>query len=197
MEKNMKTKLIRLIPAALLLTATAAPAAHMWEDPGDWWKGHFTYDRQAQRYNAQELSLDLFASYINPEGNFGDLFDTSIREGYWGGGVGLNYFVTGGFGLGADFNMSSKPEEFDLVDQATGNVILRLPLGNSGIAPYLIGSGGRGFSPQDMWVYGGGVGLEARFNLTTGVFSDARFFWNDKDTDYNRLLIRAGLRLAF
>jgi hypothetical protein len=55
----------------------------------------------------------------------------------------------------------------------------------------------REISPRYGWVYGGGVGLEMRFNPTTGIFSDARFLWSDQATADNRLLLRAGVRLAF
>jgi len=195
--KNKSTKLVCLC-AVFLLSAGVATAQHAWNDPGGWWSGHFTYEKDnAPLYNSQEISLDLFASYINPEGKFGDLFETSIRNGFWGGGAGLNYFFTRELGLGADFNISSKPDDLNLVDQVTGNFIARLPLGNSGVAPYLIGSGGRGMSPNWDWVYGGGVGMEMRLNPTTGLFSDARFLWSDRSTADNRLLIRAGVRLAF
>ena len=192
-----KNTILVCIAGVSLLTAGTAKAQHAWEDPNGWVNGHFTYDKNAPLYNPQEVSLDLFASYINPEGKFNDLFETSIRNGFWGGGAGLNYFFTRELGVGADFNISSKPDDLNLFDQVTGNFIARLPIGNSGLAPYLIGSGGRGMSPHWDWVYGGGVGLEMRFNPTTGIFSDARFFWNDRSTEDNRLLIRAGLRLAF
>ena len=64
--------------------------------------------------------------------------------------------------------------------EVTGNLILRLLLGESGFAPYFIGSGDRRISPRYEWVYGGGVGLEYRFNPSTGIFSDAGFLWADK-----------------
>jgi hypothetical protein len=194
----MKLKQIVIISAAFLLTAgvTRAQTAHVWSDPSGWWDAHFAYDINAPRYTAQELSLDLFGSYINPEGKFTDLFDTNIRHGFWGGGAGLNYFITRELGLGVDFNMSDKPEG-RLVDDVVGNVFVRLPLGNSGVAPYFFGSGGRGISPIYQWVYGGGVGLEYRWNPATGIFTDARFLWGDKGTVYNKLLIRAGLRIVF
>ncbi len=185
------------IVCGCLLTAGTVRAQHIWEDSSGWWSGHFSYDNPAPKYASQELSLDLFASYINPEGEFGDLFETNIRRGFWGGGVGLNYFFTRIVGLGADFNISSKPDDLNLVDQVTGNLLVRLPIGNSGLAPYLIGSGGRAMSPRYDWVYGGGVGLEMRVNPTTGIFSDARFLWADESTADNRLLIRAGVRIAF
>lgn len=86
------------------------------------------------------------------------------------------------------------------MDDVVGSLILRLPIGNSGVAPYAIGSGGRIIGGDGLpwqWTYGGGVGLECRWSPTMGVFSDARFFWGDKGTIYNRLLIRAGLRVVF
>lgn len=185
------------IVCACLSIETAVYAQHLWQDPSAWWENHFSYDNNAPKYSSQEVSLDLFASYINPEGGFGDLFETDIRRGFWGGGAGLNYYFTRLVGVGADFNISSKPDDLNLVDQTTGNVMFRLPLGNSGLAPYVIGSGGRAMSPRYDWVYGGGVGLEMRFNPSTGVFSDARFLWADRTTADNRLLIRAGVRLTF
>ena len=194
----MRTTRIASLIAVLLLGAATTRAAHVWSDPSGWWDAHFGYDINAPRYTGQELSLDLFGSYLNPEGDFNELFETDMRHGFWGGGAGFNYFPVRELGFGANFNISAKPDEdVDLVDQVVGNVTLRLPLGNSGVAPYLIGSGGRGMSPIYNWVYGGGVGFEYRWNPITGVFTDARFFWNDESTSYNRLVIRAGLRLVF
>lgn len=193
-----KNTIIVCIAGLCLFAGTTVKAQHAWEDPSGWWGGHFAYDKNnAPSYNSQELSLDLFASYINPEGRFGDLFETNIRNGFWGGGAGVNYFFTRELGIGADFNISSKPDDLNLVDQVTGNLIFRIPIGNSGVAPYLIGSGGRAMSPTWDWLYGGGVGLEMRLNPTTGIFSDARFLWSDRSTANNRLLIRAGVRLTF
>jgi hypothetical protein len=197
----MRIKRLIIVVATLALTLNVARAAHVWSDPSGWWDAHFVYDADAPRYTTQELSLDLFGSYINPEGKFNDLFDTSIRNGFWGGGVGLNYFLTREIGLAADYNISAKPEG-NLSDHVVGSLVLRLPLGNSGVAPYLLGSGGRAFNDlygNDLyhWVYGGGVGLEYRWSPTTGIFSDGRFLWSEEGTEYSRLLIRAGLRLVF
>jgi hypothetical protein len=192
-----KSSIILGIVGACAFSATSVRAQHMWEDPNAWMGNHFAYDTKPPLYSSQEVSLDLFASYINPEGKFHDLFETSIREGFWGGGAGVNYFLTREFGIGADFNISSKPDDINLVDQVTGNLIFRLPIGSSGVAPYAIGGGGRAMSPRYDWVYGGGVGLEFRFNPTTGIFSDARFLLADRSTADNRLLIRTGIRITF
>lgn len=192
----MKFKLI-VFAATMVAASGLAQTAHIWQDSGGWWDSHFAYDQNAARYNAEELSLDLFGSYLNPERRFNQLFDTNIRHGFWGGGAGLNYFFTRELGIGTDFNISSKPDDINLVDNWVGNLYARLPLGNSGLAPYIFGGGGRAMSPIYQWTYGGGVGLEYRFNPTTGIFSDARFLWGDKGTIYDNLVIRAGLRFVF
>jgi len=190
----MKTKTILTCAAALALGAGITDAADIWTDPSAWSQGLFAANQNdAPKYNAQELSLDLSGSYINPEHRLPDLFNTNIRHGMWGGGVGLNYFFLREVGIGGDVNFSDHGD--GITDQATGNVILRLPVGNTGFAPYAIGSGGRGMYPVWQWVYGGGVGLEYRFNPELGLFSDARYFWADRGFD--RLFLRVGFRIAF
>ncbi len=198
----MKMKKLLTLTAALCLTAGMAQAAHIWEDSGAWWDTHWrAYDpNSGPLFTSQELSLDLFGSYYNPEGQFNELFETSIKHGWWGGGAGLNYFITREIGLETDFNMSAHGGK--IVDYWVGNVVLRLPIGNSGLAPYAMGGGGRMIGNEAtgqewQWMYGGGVGLEMRFNPVTAIFSDARFYWGDKGTEFNRLVIRGGLRLVF
>ena len=110
--------------------------------------------------------------------------------------MGLNYFLTEEFGIGADFNISPKPDERN-EDYILGNVFARLPIGATGLSPYVIGSAGRAMSPSWDWLYGFGPGLEYRFNALTGIFTDARFLWANESTSMNRLTIRVGLRLVF
>jgi hypothetical protein len=121
------------------------------------------------------------------------LFDTNIRRGRWGGDVGVNYFFTRVFGLGVDVNMPDNGG--NLVDAAFANVIGRLPLGNSGFAPYVFGGGGRTTDQTWKWMGQVGLGLEFRFNHTVGVYTDARYLWPQHSSD--GLLLRAGLRIAF
>jgi hypothetical protein len=160
-----------------------------------------------------ELSLDLFGSYINPEDGFVHLFDNNIHHGSWGGGAGLNFFFTRMLGIGTDFNVSDHQGYFYnyggggfyngrhgntwAVDDWVGNIYVRFPLWNTGLAPYIYGGGGRGMYPSWDWVYGGGVGLEFRFTPGIGIFSDARFLWSNESTLLNTVTIRAGLRIAF
>ena len=58
----MKIRNIVSVEAVLLVTATGARAAHVWEDPNVWWASHFTYDTAGTpRYTAAELSFDVSA----------------------------------------------------------------------------------------------------------------------------------------
>jgi hypothetical protein len=191
----MKLKTVITVATAWMLTAGMAKAVHIWEDPGAWSGDIFKYDTTTPKYTANELSLDLSGSYIAAEGEFHDVLKTSIRgnRGTWGGNAGLDYFFTRMLGVGGDINMSANGGRF--IDQALGSVILRFPLDPTGLAPYIMGGGGRSFDPSWEWLGHAGAGLEYRFNPVTGIFADARFIWADHSD--NRLLLRAGLRLAF
>jgi hypothetical protein len=193
-DQIMKLNKMMVFTAALTLVAGMAKAAHVWEDPNAWTTGIFVYDTgTAPKFTANELSLDLFGSFTGSEQRIEDLFETNIRHGFWGGGVGLNYFITREIGLGVDANMPANHGA--LVDEVLGNLILRLPIESIGLAPYVFGGGGRGIDPQWEWIGQAGVGLEFRFNPTVGIFTDARYLWLDHTSD--KVLLRAGLRLVF
>jgi len=184
------------VGAALIVTAGTAKAAHVWEDPNNWFAGHFTYDTAGTpRYTPAEFSFDAFGSYVAPERRFSKLFETNIRHGDWGGGVGLNYFFTRELGLSGEINIPDNGGNF--VDQVSGSLIARFPIEPSGFAPYVFGGGGRGTDPVWEWLVHGGVGLEYRFNPATGIFIDARYIWHVKDDSTDRILFRAGFRLVF
>jgi hypothetical protein len=190
----MKIKMLGTITAALLLTSGIAQAAHVWEDPGGWWSGHWYVAHDATpKFTDQELSLDLFGSFVSNERRAEDIFKTNIRHGHWGGGVGVNYFFVREFGVSGDINISDNRGNF--IDQATGNLVARLPIESAGLAPYIFGGGGRSFDPEWEWLGDAGVGIEWRPNPATGIFVDARYEWLDKTAD--RLLLRGGLRLVF
>jgi hypothetical protein len=177
-----------------MLTAGTARSAQIWEDPNGWLDSHFSYDRSgAPKFSANELSLDLFGSYSNPESSFGRLTHNDLDRGFWGGGVGVNYFFIPQFGIGSDVNLSA--HSGNIVDQVMGNAILRLPIESASVAPYIFGGAGRGISPAWEWVWDAGAGVEFRLNSATGIFVDARYIWADESTD--RIVFRAGLRLVF
>jgi hypothetical protein len=107
--------------------------------------------------------------------------------------VGLNYFPDPYIGIGGDINMPANGGH--LVDNIYGQLIGRIPIANSGVAPYIFGGGGRTTWPAWNWEGHAGVGLEYRFNPALGIFSDARYTWVKNTPD--ELLIRAGLRVVF
>jgi len=174
-------------------TTTTTTTEHVWSNPQDWWASHWKYDN-GDRYTANEVSLDLFGSYFAGQRKIEDLFKTNIRHGFWGGGVGVNYFFCRYIGIGGDINI---PDDHfgNFVDNIDGNLTARLPIGNSGLAPYVFGGGGRQTDPLWEWTGHAGVGLEYRFNQVTGVFADARYMWVDKTPD--EILMRAGVRFVF
>jgi hypothetical protein len=207
----MKLKRIITVTMAGALMASAAQAVHIWQDAGAWSSTVFTYST-APRYTGNELSLDMFGSFTHTENSLSDLFDTNIkRGGQWGGGVGINYFFTPWLGIGSDINFSDHRDQTaggpgheggPFADYVMGNAILRLPLCNSGFAPYVFGGGGRGFNPHYEWLADLGVGLEYRITPGFGIFSDGRYIWHDHDSTAedpgrDRLLLRAGIRLVF
>jgi hypothetical protein len=194
----MKTKKTIVSAAFLLLMAGTTQAGtvqtvHVWEDPTDWMGGHFCYNVQGPRYTAQELSFDMFGSFTAAERGLSHLFETNIRHGEWGGGVGLNYFFIRELGIGADINIPANGGNF--VDSVSASLIARWPIEPSGFAPYIFGGGGRGTDPAWEWLAHAGVGVEYRWNPTTGIFVDGRYMWADQSFD--RLILRGGVRLVF
>ncbi len=192
----MKHRHLIPIVVSWLSLASTVNAAHIWESPRDWGQGLLTYDHQSiPLYSANEFSMDLGASYGAAERGLKHLFKTSIKgdRGTWGGDVGLNYFFTRHIGLGVDVNMPDNGG--NLIDSMLGNLIGRIPLGNSGFAPYVFGGGGRTTDRNWDWTGHAGAGLEFRFSHTVGVYTDGRYLWPQHRTD--GLLLRTGIRIAF
>lgn len=76
-------------------------------------------------FHAHELSLDMFGQYSVGEGP--DRAGT-FRDHGWGGGVGMNYFVTRNFGIGIDGAWLDAKEANYTSRGATG-----IALGNQGV----------------------------------------------------------------
>ncbi len=196
----MKNKLVTLTAGVMLAasagmaqtTTTTTTDTHLWNDPSGWWNNHWC-NPCGDRYTSGEVSLDMFGSYIAGQRGIEHLFETNIRHGTWGGGVGLNYFFSRYIGIGGDINIPDDGGNF--VNNIDGSLFARLPIGNSGFAPYIFGGGGRQTQPAWEWTGHVGVGLEYRFNAITGIFTDARYMWVDKTPD--EIMFRAGLRVIF
>lgn len=145
-------------------------------------------------YRSGELSLDGFGTGSIGKYTIDHLSGDRIRQhGQLGAGVGLNYFFTRNLGIGAEAYSENTSGTF--IDNASGNLTLRLPLGQSGLAPYVFGGGGRQFDRLEAWFGQAGGGLEYRFNQHIGVFVDARMVLPDEAKYYG--VARLGMRFAF
>jgi hypothetical protein len=154
-------------------------------DTSSTWSDRWKYDKENHtKFMPNEGSIDLFGTYATRD-RFGN------GEDGWGGGIGLNYFLTRYVGIGAD----SYIEEWKVPYRVNGSLLIRLPIDPVGLAPYVFGGGGREWKYAAQWTAHAGAGLEFRLNSHTGIFADARRVFPDKTQDY--ALWRAGLRLAF
>jgi hypothetical protein len=145
-------------------------------------------------YRDQEFSIDLFGSgSINNE-TINHLSGNSVEHhSLVGGGGGVNFFFCRYVGVGAEGEYENSSHHF--LDSASGNLILRLPIADTGIAPYIFGGGGHQFDQIDQNFAQGGAGVEFRFTEHIGLFLDARYVFADKTEDYG--VGRAGLRFSF
>ena len=108
-------------------------------------------------YRAHELSVDGFGAASLGEYTIDHLSGSKVRNNTrLGAGAGINYFITRNIGVGADAYSENTTGAF--VDSVSANLILRLPLGQSGFAPYAYGGGGRQFDMVEAWFAQVGAG---------------------------------------
>jgi hypothetical protein len=145
-------------------------------------------------YHAGEFSIDGYGVGALHEHDFdnGVLARHDLR---WGGGAGINFFFTKYIGVGGDAYAIGQSHTHSFVDTTTGNLIFRVPILNTGIAPYIFGGAGYQFQGIDQIVGGGGVGVEFRLVPHFSIFADARYLAAVKTEDYG--LGRAGVRISF
>lgn len=73
--------------------------------------------------------------------------------------------------------------------------ILRIPILDWKVAPYVIGSAGFDFDQDNARFYSAGVGLDWRATRKVGAFADVQQYWRQKSED--NLGVRLGLRYTF
>jgi len=151
-------------------------------------------EHQHGLYHCNELSLDAFGTASLGRYTIEHLSNSRVRHNTEvGAGVGINYFITRNLGIGAD--MYSENIGGPFIDSGEANLILRLPLGHSGFAPYIFGGGGDQFDMAKTWFGQAGIGLEYRFARHMGLFVDARGVLPDETKCYG--VSRLGLRFVF
>lgn len=154
----------------------------------------FAYDRDTtELFRANEFSLDLFGAYNSAQSRLGSISTRSLRQGEWGGGIGINYFFTRYVGIASDTHWMDWEGSF--IDNVTASLVVRAPLDNIRLAPYAFGGAGRIFEGRDSWSAHAGGGLEFRLNPHLGLFADGRYTWVDHGGDF--AMARFGVRVGF
>ena len=144
-------------------------------------------------YLAGELQVDLFGS-----GTFVD-----VDDDFYGGGVGVNYFITQYIGVGASWNLIDVDNSFNsssdtVVHDISADLLLRAPLfgEESCTAIYGILGGGVITNGTTLGTFNFGVGLEHRFLDNVGLFIEGRQkFVPAADADFTS--VRVGARVVF
>lgn len=145
-------------------------------------------------FRANEWNLDLFGSVSVGQDTLNNISGERVREdGRLGAGFGVSYFITRHLGIGGDAYAENTAHSF--FDDASANVIFRIPFDRAHLAPYVYGGGGRQFDPFEIWFAQAGGGLEWRFTRGFGIFADARYVLTDEVRNFG--LGRAGVRLSF
>jgi hypothetical protein len=151
-------------------------------------------NNQGDYYRSSELSVDAFGSGSLGEYTLNHLSGPSVRQNVrFGLGAGLSYFITRNIGIGGEAYSENTTGAF--IDSASANLTLRLPLGQSGFAPYIFGGGGHQFDMAQLWFGQFGGGMEFRFTPHVGIFVDARAVVPNETRYYG--VARLGLRFAF
>ena len=146
-------------------------------------------------YKAHELNFLFFGTGTVGDDTLDNPSSKRIeRDGELGAGAGINYFFHRFVGIeGYAYSESTGGRQF--VDTIGGNLIFRVPIGESGVAPYVLAGGARQLDPVIQWTVDAGGGLEWRFARHVGVFVDARYVWADDTEDYG--LGRLGFKFGF
>ena len=151
-------------------------------------------NRDWMSYKANELNFSFFGSGTVGEDTLQHPSTRRVeRDGRLGLGAGVSYFFCRYVGFEGYAYTESTSHAF--VDNAGGDLVVRVPIGNTGLAPYVFGGAGRQFDPVVQWTADAGGGLEWRFAPHVGIFVDARYVWADETKDYG--LGRLGLKFGF
>lgn len=151
-----------------------------------------TRERPDSFYRAMEFSADGFAIGTTGKESFKHSLSYLRHHSDYGAGAGANFFFCRYLGIGGEFYTADVAGPW--VASASGNLIARLPIPHTPIAPYVFGGGGHDFDGQQSFGQAGG-GIEVRFTPHIGVFVDARYVFAEESSDYG--VGRAGLRLSF
>ncbi|MCD6049594.1 MAG: hypothetical protein K0Q55_997 [Verrucomicrobia bacterium] len=157
-------------------------------------EGHDHRDDSAGPYHAREFVFEGFGSASVGRATIDNISANRIKnDARLGAGIGMSYYITRCFGVGADAYVENTAHAF--VDNVSTSAIFRIPIGTSGFAPYIYGGGGHEFDLTKQWFAHLGTGMEYRFSSAFGIFTDARYVLVDKTSNYG--VVRLGFRTSF
>ena len=136
-------------------------------------------------FRAEEFSLSLYGTgAIATEARAKEAISV-------GTGIGADYFLTKGFGIGARAELSDFSHS--VIDRTSGRLTARAPLWDA-VAPYGYVEGGFNFE-QDRLFAGAGGGVEWRINKHVGTFAELGLETTTRGEATGRAA--AGIRLPF
>jgi hypothetical protein len=130
-------------------------------------------------------SFDVFAGGFFPDSG----------DAAYGGGIGLNYFMTPAFGVDLNYGLYSTDSAHHQID---GNLVLRAPITSLCVAPYLLAGGGFATNSSNRGTYQAGAGLDIRFQSSgcMGLFLEGLYHFNaGESADFTTA--RVGVRIPF
>jgi hypothetical protein len=189
----MKTKLI-IASAVIFLGGSALLQAQDLSLTNSTQSTQNSTDRSTELYRPWELTLEGFGVGTVDEHTLDHLTGHRLRRnGRLGFGAGLEFFFNRYIGIEGEGFSEGGSQNF--VDSAGGNLVFRLPIGESGFAPYIFGGGGHQWDPVDAGYADGGAGFEYRFSRWFGLFIDGRWVATDRMGNYG--MGRLGARFSF
>ncbi len=134
------------------------------------------------------VELSLFGAGIFPDA--GD-------EDELGGGVGVGMFFTENLGINVSyhaFNTDPSVEHY-----GTADLVLRFPIHELCIAPYVFGGGGVVTNGTTEGLYRAGGGIDIRMDSMgcVGLFVDGAYNWVDGDDHDDAVIARVGFKIPF
>lgn len=192
--------------AVVILTATAARADDTLTIQNN--KDQTKNDDPVQVFKCNELSADGFLSFIGAERRPLAFPNTSIKRGLWGGGIGVNYFWSRDVGISIDSAAYCGTPRF--IQYVNANLLVRFPIEQIRLAPYLFAGAGRAYNPGWSWMGDAGVGFDFRICPKLALFTDGRYVIQNLSEPLRtafsnhfgglgpeQLVLRAGVRFVF
>lgn len=192
-------------PTLTLLTALAlAGSAYAGQRVAS--DSKMVYSPEPECFRAGELQLDIFGQYTDGNAPF---HAGTVRDHGWGGGIGVNYFITKNFGVGVDAAWlaakeapySARNNDLTAIHNFSGSLIYRFTMDSKCIAPYVFAGGGVAVNGHQWATVHGGAGVEWRVKpQKLGVFTDARWTYMGERFnrgDINNISARVGVRIVF